>query len=292
MQNQLGIASVCSPLPRTKLSAMIHPSTQIEISAVTESSDIPSKSVYLNSLSHPLDGMWEAFTRSATTYRFMIDGDPIGYCCVNSEKQILQFHVAVDQQPYANEALNTLVRLDLALGGFTSTADRFLLNLCLDRGVPLGVHTILYGDPSRAEGSVASHPSALLHPVTPSQLSEITQLQRNSLDQDLGDWLPTYLRNLVDRQELYSLRKEGVVLATGEIRVSDSQPPFADLGVITMREFRGQGVAGELLMRLKGLCFERQQRPICSTTIDNPAAQKAITSAGFQAKHRWLKFDL
>ena len=128
--------------------------------------------------------------------------------------------------------------------------------------------------------------------VEADELSRIAEIQRHSLDADPGEWLDGYLENLIARKELYALRENGEILATGEIRVSDSQPPFADLGVITRRQFRGRGVAAYLLGRLADQCLERKLRPICSTTVDNIASQRAIAKAGFLARHRLLEVQL
>ena len=40
---------------------------------------------------------------------------------------------------------------------------------------------------------------------------------------------------------------------------------------------------------LKQLCDDRGLVPICSTTADNVAAQRAITKAGFVSRHRILE---
>ena len=95
--------------------------------------------------------------------------------------------------------------------------------------------------------------------------------------------------NLIARRELYALRHGGEILGTGEARVSESQPPFADLGVITLRRHRGRGVAPHVLGRLKQLCYDHDLVPICSTTAENVAAGRVITKAGFVSRHRILK---
>ena len=78
-------------------------------------------------------------------------------------------------------------------------------------------------------------------------------------------------------------------MGTGEARVSESQPPFVDLGVITVRRHRGRGVAPHVLGRLKQRCYERDLVPICSTTVENAGSRRAIAKAGFVSGHRILE---
>ncbi len=244
---------------------------------------------YLTSLAATFDGMWEAFTGMSRHREIRLDGEPAGYFCVNDEGQLLQFYVATPFENSAPEAFSTVVARDEVRGAMVSTADPLFLGLCLDFHRQVEVHTYLYRDPQRGEAPPAAAAEASLEVVEAGELDEVAELQRASLDQDPGDWLVGYLENLIARRELYALRAQGEILGTGEARVSESQPPFADLGVITMRRHRGSGVASHILWRLKQLCYQRRLVPICSTTADNVAARRAIAKAGFISRHRILK---
>ncbi len=174
----------------------------------------------------------------------------------------------------------------------TSTADPLFLGLCLDAHKKVRVHTLLYRDHHRGESGFENAAEASLEVVQADELAVVAELQRDSLDQDPGDWLIGYLENLIARRELYALRIEGEIVGTGEARVSDSQPPFADLGVITMRGHRRRGVATDILWRLKQVCDDRDLVAICSTTSENLGAQRAIARAGFLSRHRILEVKL
>ena len=90
------------------------------------------------------------------------------------------------------------------------------------------------------------------------------------------------------RSELLALRSGGALLGTGELRVSGSQPPHADLGVMVSTERRGRGIAPFILSELKRRCEREGLVPICSTTVENTAAQRAIVKAGFVNRYRLL----
>ena len=244
---------------------------------------------YLASLSAPFDGMWEAFAGMARQLEIRSADERAGYLALNEAGQILQFHLAEPFQSVAAELFAAVVDHDEVTGPIVSTADPLFLSLCLDVHRALRVHTYLSQDHRRVAPELAGGAQAAFEIVEAGELDAIAELQRDSLDQDLGDWLVGYLAHLISRRELFALRHNGEILGTGETRVSDSQPPFVDLGVITMRGHRRRGIASHVLGRLKSLCYERELVPICSTTVDNPGAQRAIARAGFISHHRLLE---
>ena len=177
-------------------------------------------------------------------------------------------------------------------GATVSTGDSLFLGLALEAQQQTTVHTLLYGLPSFESESATSfepiHGDAELSLVEPEEEGRVIELERAALPQDPGDWLVGYVRGLMARHELYALRVGDEILGVGEARVSDAQPPYVDLGVITMADHRKKGVATDILRRLVALCLQRDQKPICSTTLENLGAQKAIAAAGFVSLHRLL----
>ncbi len=262
----------------------------IEILEPTSDEDLAGlRRACLASYAAPLDGMWEAFVSMSSHLEIRSAGERAGYFCVNDEGQLLQFYVAGPFEDVAVELFAAVVARDEVQGAMVSTADHLFLGLSLDLQQEVRVHTYLYRDHRRVAPLLTAAAEASFDVVEAVELDAVAELQRDSLEEDLGDWLVGYLENLIARRELYALRLGGEIVATGEARVSDSQPPFVDLGVITMRGYRGRGLASHVLGRLKQLCTERELTPICSTTVENVAAQRAIAKAGFVSRHRILR---
>jgi GNAT superfamily N-acetyltransferase len=265
----------------------------IELAAAPSIDDLADlRRGYLASLSAPLDGMWEAFAAMGRQIEIRSAGQRAGYFSLDDAGRILQFHVTEPFESAAAELFAAVAARDGVVGAMVSTGDPRFLGLCLDVHRTLRVHTYLYEDhhPGTAAGEVGTDTSLEL--VGAGELEAIAELQRDSLDEDPGDWLVGYLEHRIARRELYAWRSKGEILGTGEARVSDPQPPFADLGVITLRRHRGRGVATRILTRLKVLCYERGLVPICSTTVDNAGARRAIAKAGFVSRHRLLEVTL
>ena len=246
----------------------------------------------LASQTAPFDGMWEAFAAMGRHWEIRCAEARAGFFCLNEQGQLLQFHVEERFENCAPEFFAEVIARDEVEGAMVSTADPLFLSLCLDVQKQVRVHTFLYRDHRRSELALKNAPEASFDAVQIDELATVAELQRDSLDQDPGDWLMGYLENLIARRELYALRLEGETVGTGEARVSDSQPPYVDLGVITMRRHRRRGVASEILRRLKQVCYDRELVPICSTTLKNLGAQRAIARAGFVSRHRILEVEL
>lgn len=75
------------------------------------------------------------------------------------------------------------------------------------------------------------------------------------------------------------------MVATGECIPSQTQPPYADVGMVAARAYRGRGLGSSMLMRLKQYCYAAGWQPICSCAADNHASKKAIEKAGFISEH-------
>lgn len=271
--------------------ADIHSAVEIvEVKTCEELADL--RTAYLESLAAPMDGMWETFAARGRQLEMRWHDAQAGYASVNEAGQLLQFYVAAPFEPRAAELFAAVVAWDDVAGAMVSTADHGFLSLCLDRQKTVRVHTYLYLDHERIPVETSNGGEVTLDIVERAELASIVALQRDSLDHDPGDWLVGYLQNLIERRELYALRRGGEILGTGEARVSDSQRPFVDLGVITMRGHRGRGVASYILTRLKQRCYEREQVPVCSTTVENIGARRAIANAGFVSRHRLLEVAL
>ncbi len=249
---------------------------------------------YLDALIVPLDGMWEAFAEQAEHREIRFEGQRAGYFCFNDQGRLLQFFVEPEIEPRAAGIFARIVALDEVQGAVVGTGDPLFLAFSLDHQKSLRAQTLLYADHAKStdtSDSFADAESSILRPIELAELEDIARLQEEALGQELGDWLRGYLDRLIRRRELFALCLDDQILGTGEIRVSDSQEPYADLGVITMKDHRGRGVAGHVLTVLKKSCYPRELTPICSTTVDNIAAQKAIARAGFVSKHRLLEVE-
>ena len=255
----------------------------------------PSRRRYLDSTSAPLDGMWLSFATMSDHYSFLIDDQVIGYCAVNSENKLLQFHVdsTADKEKCFQLALN---ELKIAAANVSSAEPQFL-ELCKTHSSdePTVVDLMYHIPP----GTLVERPhfpdGADIEQISMSQLDDAVVFSVAALGAD-ANWLKEYYIQRIGDGELFGLWIAGGphgrdLIATGEYRPSHLQPPFVDVGMIVAKPYRSQGIATNMLRWLIDKSQQSNKQPICSTSHDNRASQVAIERAGFAKYHEILQFS-
>lgn len=252
------------------------------------------KAAYLQSLAAPMDGMWDTgIIPQAPHWEIRMRDEQAGYCAVTDEGALLQFFLLPAFEVHGPTIFEHIVSQDIVHKAVASTIDPFFLSLCLDVQEQVAVHTYMYEVRPEPEPGNSLRPDLEFSPVGETALDRTVAFQRSCLggDQDIG-WLRAYSGNLIERKELFVLNRDDEWLGLGECRKSDSQLGVADLGMMVAPEHRGRGWGTDILRRLRAHGAASGLRPICSTTVDNSAAQKAILRAGFISRHRIMDITL
>jgi predicted acetyltransferase len=249
------------------------------------------KQAYLQSLAAPLDGYWEtAIIDPAPHWLMMVNGRALGYFAADAQKQLLQFY-AVEQAADLFAAVIGSEWVETAVAG---TNDPTFLSLCLDVQKQISVNTYLFQDARRAAPDLPAYPHAEFRPSETQDLERLLAFYgRNDefADSDAIDALGgqrDFVQSLIANQQSFVLEDGAALLGIGECRVSASQPPYADIGMIVDNAHRRRGVGTAILAHLKAHCYAQNNIPICSCAADNIASRKTIEKAGFFAGHRIL----
>ncbi len=250
------------------------------------------KSQHLRGLTAPMDGMWEVgFINSSPHWIIKMDGEVCGYYVVNDEGTLLQFYLLPGHTRFDHQVFQKIVGQSSISTAIVQTIDPLFLSLCLDCHVDVSVHTYLY---ELQATIVVRHDLAegtTFEPIEPTELSRVIDFQIACLGgkEELRQWLQGYSKNLIDRKELFVLRRGNDWLGLGEYRRSDTQENVADVGVMVDPEKRGKKWATYILSLLVANADSEGHNLICSTTVENIASQKAILGAGFVSRNRILK---
>jgi len=259
------------------------------------SSILDLKAQYLQSLVAPMDGMWEVgFTNPSPHWEIRMDGEQAGYYAANDEGALLQFYVRPDFEKHGRTLFDHVIAQDSLTKAVVSSIDPSYLSFCLDVQKSLSVHTYLYEVHTDVR---PSHPKAEgldFRLIEAPELDRTIVFQQTCLgsDKDLSSWLRGYSGNLIERRELFVLCRDDEWLGTGECRKSDSQEGVTDLGMMVSPGHRRKGWATYILTRLRVHSSAAGQRAICSTTVENVGAQKAIIRSGFISRHRIMDVTL
>lgn len=256
------------------------------------------KQTYFVQATAPLDGMWHfGFVPIARHFGFYLNKKLIGFCCLNDERYLLQFHLTANSYISAQALFKFIVEqgcntIGDVKGAFVSTAEPEYLSLCLENTSRHQVFSLMY---KHVPLTIKLNKTLEMSLATENQLTEFVTFAVNNIDAP-KEWISQYYCNLIKRKELLGYWDQDQLLAAGECRLFDEyQCQYADLGVIIKKSKRGNGLANKVLNYLikhtnKHITKSALQ-PICSTEITNLSAQKAIARAGFIANNRIIKFQ-
>lgn len=242
---------------------------------------------YLENLSAPLDGMWESgFLPLADHYKISLNGTGVGYLVLNDEGYVLQFDAPNHQQA----AFASAVEILKPKGAFVSTVEESYLNAARNHEKNSTVNSLMYSEFVPLKTMLPFDPGSKFSLIAPEGLEIAVRFAHETLGAN-AEWLRGYYGLLINRGELYGLYTQGNLVATGECRISETQKPYADVGMVVGKEHRGKGIATKILKTLRKQCHKNKLKPICSTEFENKAAQRSIENAGFKNTNKILRID-
>ncbi len=246
------------------------------------------RSDYLHTLNAPMDGMWESVIISQALFWEMQDEERhVGHFCLDASNSLLRFFLIEEYQAQAQEIFHQVISTYELRDAIASTGETLYFALCLDFQRSVTPQSYLFRDQRHIKVPI----DLLTHSFRKAERRELETLvrfyQENS--EGPGEWIEPFLRERLDREEVFVGFSQHTLVATGECIPSQSQPPFADLGVVVAQSYRGKGLGRSVLLHLKERCYEAGWKPICSCAVDNHASKKAIEGAGFLSEQRSVK---
>ncbi len=243
---------------------------------------------YLRTLVAPMDGMWESTVIAQATFWEIQDREQhVGYFCLGSSHELLRFHLWENYLDRAQEIFHWMISTCSIQHAMTSTIEPLYFSLCLDVQRTIALHSYLFRDNQPRELSSGLSKS-LFRKAEKSELDDMVRFYQANTEGS-GEWIETFLNAHLNREEVFVLYDQQTLVATGECIPSQKQPPYADLGMVVARSYRGRGVGSFLLTQLKNHCYEAGWKPICSCEASNHASKKAIEKAGFMSEQRIVK---
>jgi len=243
---------------------------------------------YLGALIAPMDGMWEsAVIAHAIFWEIRVSEQHAGYFCIGSDTVLLRFHLGENYLDRAQEIFRWIVSTYGIQHAIVSAIEPLYFALCLDLQTSLTLHSYLFRDHRRIDLS-SGLSKDVFRKAEASELESILCFYRANTEGS-GEWIEAFLNARLTREELFVLYDQHTLVAAGECIPSQKQPPYADLGMVVARSYRGRGLGSFMLTQLKKRCYEAGWKPICSCEVANRASKRAIERAGFVSEQRMVK---
>ena len=254
---------------------------QLEHSAVIQQ----LRDDYLSALVAPMDGMWESTVIAHATFWELHDQEQrIGYFCLGSNQELLRFHLWDNALERAQEIFQWTLSAYGIKHAVASTIEPLYFSLCLDVQSNIAPHSYLFRD-NQPRVLASGLKASLFRKADTSEIDDIVRFYHANTEGP-GEWIATFVNARLTHDELFVLYDQHTLVAAGECIPSQKQPPFADLGMVVARSYRGRGVGSFVLTQLKNHCYEAGWKPICSCEASNRASKKAIEKAGFISEQR------
>lgn len=246
---------------------------------------------YTRTLVAPMDGMWEnAIIPHTTFWEIQDQGQHAGYFCLDSDNYLLRFHLQENYQQRAQEIFSWIISTYKIQRAIASTIEPLYFSLCLDFQKRMSLHSYLFRDHKRIALS-SNLEKGTFRKAEKKDWDDIMLFYQANTEGP-GDWIEGFLHKRLDREELFVLYDQQMLVATGECIPSQQQQPYADLGMVVARSYRGRGLGSFMLSQLKMYCYEMGWTPICSCDAHNYASKKAIEKAGFISEQRMMNVVL
>ncbi len=236
-------------------------------------------------LTAPIDAMWEILYIGSSQY-YLIDHNnkTIGYCCINQEKCLTQIFLIKVYLSLMEEVIKELISTEIIKSASLSSNEPVAFNACLFHSKSVKTNTLCF---EHLNQKIEAGTNFNIELVTIADIPSVKVFLKEQvgMDDNFG-----YTENLVARKELFLLKESGIIVATSECRMSDSQPQTADLGIIVNRDFQGKGLATQIMKMQVNRVLAAGRKPICSTTVDNITSRRAIEKSGFYCSN--IIFDI
>jgi len=227
-------------------------------------------------LTAPIDAMWEQLYVDSSQHYLIKNSDyTLGYCCINEEGCLIQIFLETEFRRNMHKVIEELIKSKLVSSASLSSNEPIGFNACLFHSKSIQTNTFCFAHLN----STIEVNSALSVQLASSE--HIPSIKAFLKDQVGMDDTFGYTENLVNRKEIFMVLESGVLIATSECRMSDSQPETADLGIIVNRDYQGKGIATQVMQMQVNRVLKAGRKPICSTTLENIASRKVIEKSGF-----------
>ena len=241
---------------------------------------------YYDTVTAPMDDMWEQGIIRGGVFYAIKKNKTIGYFAVDSSNNIIQFYIEESYRDESIAAFDFVLKQQYISQAFVCTYEPQFLSLCMDRNAGVKINSYLYTQIKSVDFDkpIKSIYSKL---AKPEDLEAVLTYNKDKVGLD-GDWQTEYYKKLIPNEELMLYFADDEIIGAGEMRPSKSSNKYANIGMSVSKDYRRKKIGTYILTQMRAYANSRELTAICSTTAENIASQRAIIKCGFYAYHRIL----
>lgn len=235
----------------------------------------------------PPDDMWSTFADRAEPGAVFDDDTPIGSVSVEDDGTLHRFFVRPGFEHRSAEVLAAVEATRRITSMIVSTADPVALSTSLPRVSSATTEALLYTHEEAPTGTTLEHVALAVEADHDRACVFVERATGGP-----SDFIVPYQRERIERRELVLYEVDGEIVSIGECRLDPHTAGYAHLGIIVGVAHRGNGLGGAMMNTLVKMCEREGLTPLCSTTVENIAAQTVIRRAGFRSRHSVLRLHI
>jgi hypothetical protein len=238
---------------------------------------------YYSSLNEKQEFWLEQQLKSANYYVIKSDSTQVGYCCINGNKELLQFYITEEYMKIAQDIFTFLIKEEIIKFAYCSTFDHLLLSLSSDYQRKVSRHSYSFRSYIEASSELRGFPNLNFRRASENDLENITKYCEDFFENPIL---------LIHRKELFVLYSGNLFLGAGEVEsINEFSKPYVDIGMIVSEKYRNKGIASYIVQKLKDYSISNGLIPICGCWYGNYASKRTLEKSGFITKDRILYFE-
>ena len=232
---------------------------------------------HAKSLVFPMDSWLEDQLFNSAVYMLIYGRKCIGYAA--QKKQTLQFfHIRKKYFRYAPALLEKFIAENGIKRVFVITQDSLLCALIAEWEYTKEKHACFFSDSGRKE---IPETNAIFRIAGINDISKIRRGTGEYYNEKSGGF--SSLEERIAAGTIFILEDKHNLLGCGNIEKGRVCLDCASIGMFVNRDFRGQGYAPVILVKLKEWCYQHNLKPIAGCWYPNTLSRKSMEAAGMIA---------
>ncbi len=173
---------------------------------------------FYQSLTSPFDGMWDEMVHDySKLWGFYDDSQLVGYASKDASGNLINFFLIEKYGALKPDLFKRTLYLLETNQALVSTNNPDFLILSLDKSKKMAVHSYLFENKNEVDlpsPEAIKGQDVLL--ASKTDIQSLITFCSNNVEAD-PDWLATYIKRLVNRQEIHLLKKDDQIIGTCEV---------------------------------------------------------------------------
>lgn len=240
------------------------------------------KVAYYTRIGHTVDDFFRnVILGKARGYAIRFGAQTLGSCFITGDGELVQWWMEEESMPMAQAWMRQMLFEETITSALVSTREPWFLSLCLEFQESVAIESYLF---ECRRNSVKVEP-----PLEECVFEEATEQEMEICQTISREPFAGFYQSLRENQGLFVVKTNGKIIGTGELRVDEKVPGFADLGMVTHPQFRKMGVATYVIANLLAEAKERGLQANAACDFNNIGSKKTLEKAGMMATHRMVK---